>query len=194
MSSSNHTICRNTTCLVAALLLGPLMGHASARGRSFPIEVTGTIIKVNRSKAGFTIQVDDPASILTIGVGLDCKFKQNGTLTSEQILKKGARVKVSYFRTIFTGKIAVEIESNPTPLVKTGIIERIEPADRKLIIRVRGCCQRLFLRWAGNARCIKGEKTVSPKVLRENTPVRVSYYAPPFESKYAVKIEIAPGL
>lgn len=112
MSSGGHSISRNTTCLVAALLLGALPGNASARGRSFPIEVTGTIIKVDRSKAEFTIQVDEPASILTIGVGRDCKFKQKGAIASEQILKKGARVKVSYFSTIFTGKIAVEIESN----------------------------------------------------------------------------------
>jgi hypothetical protein len=178
--------------LVAALLLSALAGHASARGRSFPIEITGTITRFERATQTFTIQVDEPAGILTIGIGRDCKFKQNGAPTGEQILKQGTRVKVSYFSTIFTGKIAVEIESNPSPLVKSGVIEKIEPADRKLTIRGHGCCQRLILRWAENVRCTKRGKTVSPKDLRENTMVRVNYYAPAFESKYAVEIDVEP--
>jgi hypothetical protein len=192
MSSCGHTISWNTTRLVAALLLGAFPGHASARGRSFPIEVTGTIINVDRSKTEFTIRVDEHASILTIGVGRDCKFKQNGMPAVEQILRKGARVKVSYFATIFTGKIAVEIDSNPTSLTKSGIIEKIEPADRKLTIRVSNCSERLVLRWAGNTRWVKNGKTVSPADLRENTTVRVNYYAPAFERNYAVEIEAEP--
>jgi hypothetical protein len=169
-----------------------LPAHASARGRSFPIEVIGTIISVDRSKAEFTIQVDEPARILTIGVGRDCKFIRHGAPVGDEILRRGARVRVNYFSTIFTGKIAVEIESNPRPLVKSGIIEKTEPADRKLTIRVGGCWQRLVLRWAGNAHCIEHGKIVSPNDLRENTMVRVNYYAPPFESKYAVEIEVEP--
>jgi hypothetical protein len=99
---------------------------------------------------------------------------------------------VKYFSTIFSGKIAVQIESNARPLTKSGIIEKIEPADRKLTIRIPGCWQRLILRWAGNVRCVKHGKTVSPKDLRENTMVRVNYYAPAFASKYAVEIEVEP--
>ena len=192
MSSGHHTISRNTACLLAALLLGVLPSHASARGRSFPIEITGTITRFDRATQTFTIQVDEPAGILTIGIGRDCKFKQNGAPTGEQILKQGTRVKVSYFSTIFSGKIAVEIESNPRPPVKSGIIEKIEPTDRKLTVGFPGCRQRLVLRWAGNVRCIKRGKTVSPKDLSENTMVKVNYYAPPFESKYAVEIKVEP--
>jgi hypothetical protein len=190
MSSRDHTIFRNAACLIVALLLGALPSHASARGRSFPIEVTGTIINVDRSRAEFSIQVDEPAGILTIGIGRDCKFIHHGAPAGGEILRRGARARVKYFSTIFTGKIAAEIEANPRPLVKSGIIEKIEPADRKLTIRVPGCWQRLVLRWVRNARCSKHGKTVSPTDLRENTMVRVNYYAPPFESKYAVEIEV----
>jgi hypothetical protein len=182
---------RNTACLIA-LLLGALPVHASARGRSFPIEVTGTILNVDPWRTEFTIQVDEPARILTIAVGRDCKFIRHGAPAQDDILRRGARVRVKYFSTIFMGKIAVQIESNPRPLVKGGIIEKIEPADRKLTIRVPGCWQPLILRWARNASCSKHGKTVSPTDLRENTTVRVNYYAPAFESKYAVEIEVEP--
>jgi hypothetical protein len=175
-----------------ALLLGALPAHASARGRSFPIEVTGTIISVDRGKTEFTIQVDEPARILTIAVGRDCKFIRHGAPARDEILRRGARVRVNYFSTIFTGKIAVKIESNPRPLVQSGIIEKIEPADRKLTIRGSGCCQRLVLRWARNVRCVKRGTTVSLRDLRKNTMVRVNYYAPAFGSKYAVEIEVEP--
>jgi hypothetical protein len=193
--SASNTLERLTIFSLTAFLvisLGPLAPHVSARGRSFPIEITGTILNVDQSKTEFSIEVDEPACILTIGVGRDCKFKRAGAPAGGEVLRRGARVRVNYFSTIFTGKIAVEIESNPRPLVKNGIIEKIEPADRKLTILVGGCCQRLVVRWAGNARCIKRAKTVSPKDLRENTMVRVNYYAPAFESKYAVEIEIEP--
>jgi hypothetical protein len=190
MSKRDHTICRNTALLIAALLFGAMPGHAWARGRSFPIEVTGSIIGVDRGKTEFTIQVDEPARILTIAVGRDCKFIRHGVPAQDDILKRGARVRVKYFSTIFTGKIAVQIESNPRPLIKSGIIEKIEPADRKLTLRVPGCQQRLILLWARNARCSKHGKTVSPTDLRENTTVRVNYYAPAFESNYAVEIEV----
>jgi hypothetical protein len=192
MNSRNYIICRNAAFLVAALLLSTLPDDASARGRSFPIEVTGTIISVDRWKTEFTIQVDEPARILTIAVGRDCKFIRNGAPAQGEILRRSARVRVNYFSTIFTGKIAVGIESNPRPLVQSGIIEKIEPANRKLTIRGRVCCQRLVLHWAGNVRCVKRGKTVSLRDLRENTIVKVNYYAPAFGSKYAVEIEVEP--
>ena len=100
------------------------VGDVVARGRSFPIRVVGTITGFNRTSQMFTIRVDAPVRILAIAVGRDCKFKQHGAPTGEQILKPGARLKVSYFATIFTGKIAVEIESNPVPNRKGTASER----------------------------------------------------------------------
>ena len=104
-----------TAALIAALLFGVFVVHGAARGRSFPIEITGTIKMFDRANHTFVIQSDEPAGLLTIAVGRDCKFIQNGTATGDQILKKGARVRVSYFSTIFTGKVAVKIESHPVP-------------------------------------------------------------------------------
>jgi hypothetical protein len=115
MNNRSHIICRVAPYLIATLLLGPLERDALARGRSFPIEATGTILEIDQQKTTLTIQVDEPAQMLRIAVGRDCKFIQGGIPTDEQILKKGAYVRVSYFSTIFTGKIAVKIESNPTP-------------------------------------------------------------------------------
>jgi hypothetical protein len=99
--------------IVAASFVVLFINEALARGRSFPIEVTGTIIAFDRATHVFTIQVDEPARVLTIAIGRDCKFKRNGAVTSEQIIKLHAHVKVSYFATIFTGNIAVEIELQP---------------------------------------------------------------------------------
>ena len=110
MNSRSDISCRIAAYLIGTLLLGPLTGDALARGRSFPIEVTGTILEIDRSKTTFTIQVDEPAQILTIAVGRDCKFIQGRIPTDERILKKGGHVRVSYFSTIFAGKIAVKIE------------------------------------------------------------------------------------
>jgi DUF917 family protein len=101
------------TALIAASLLGIFVVHVSARGRSFPIEVTGTIRMFDGANHTFTFQSDKRARVLTIAVGRDCKFFQNRAPAGEWILKKGARVRVSYFSTIFTGNIAVKIESNP---------------------------------------------------------------------------------
>lgn len=102
-----------TTAFIAASLLEMFVGHAAARGRSFAIEITGTIVSFDRATQIFTIQIDQPARTLTIAVGRNCKFIQNGVSTGDQILKKAAHVRVSYFATIFTGNIAVKIESNP---------------------------------------------------------------------------------
>src|SRR6516164_4698005 len=100
-----------TICVIA--ISTAFVGHLAARGRSFPIEVMGTIIGFNRTSQMFTIRVWEPGRTLTIAVGRDCKFKEHGAPAAEQILKPGAQVKVSYFATIFTGNIAVEIELNP---------------------------------------------------------------------------------
>jgi hypothetical protein len=86
------------------------------------------IIGFNRTSQMFTIRVDEPARILTIAVGRDCKFKRHGTPAGEQILKPGAGVKVSYFATIFTGNIAVEIELDPVPNTN-GYHRKFEPTE-----------------------------------------------------------------
>jgi hypothetical protein len=179
-------------CVVAASLAGLFINQALARGRSFPIEVTGTIMMVDRPNQTFTIQVDEPSRILTIAVGRDCKFKQNGVPAGEQILKKGARARLSYFSTIFTGNLAVEIEINPKPEFAHGVIEKIEPAHRRLTLRLDRS-RRLVMRWATNAHFINREKTIAPAELREGTAVTVSYYSPGFASKYAVKVEAHPS-
>jgi hypothetical protein len=90
------------------------VGHIAARGRSFPIEITGVIATFDRTNHVFLIQVDRPSRLLTIAEGRDCKFITNGTPSGEQILRKGARLRVKYFATIFTGNIAVKIESDTT--------------------------------------------------------------------------------
>jgi hypothetical protein len=113
-----------TTALIAASLLGLFVAHGIARGRSFPIEVTGTIRMFDRANHIFTFQSDKPARVLTIAVGRDCQFFRNSAPAGEWILKKGARVRVSYFSTIFTGNIAVKIESNP---VRQRVTKRERP-------------------------------------------------------------------
>jgi hypothetical protein len=125
-----------TTALIAGSLLGIFVVHVTARGRSFPIEVTGTIKMFDRANQIFTFQSDKRARVLTIAVGRDCKCFQNGAPTGEWILKKGARVRVSYFSTIFTGNIAVKIELNPVPEVKNSIIEQFDRTGRTPTIRL----------------------------------------------------------
>jgi hypothetical protein len=97
-------------CAVPAFLAVLLVNEVSARSRSYPIEVTGTVVTFDRAKQTFIIRVDDPPRVLTLSVGFECKFNCDGALAGEQILKRGARVKVSYFATIFTGHVAVEID------------------------------------------------------------------------------------
>ena len=174
----------------AVLLLGLWVPEVSARGRSFPAEITGTIRSFDESIQTFTIQVDEPARVFTIAVGRDCEFKEKGAPTGEEILKQGARVKVSYFATIFTGKIAVDIAINPVPKISSGIIESIAPAERTLDIRLADGSRPLRMRWALNARFYKGNGIASAAELREDEQVKVSYFSPAFEAKYAVKIEL----
>jgi hypothetical protein len=183
-----------TVGVIAASLAVLFINEASARGRSFPIEITGTVLSVNRMNHTFTIRADEPARILTIAMGRDCKFKQNGASTGEQILRPGVRVKVSYFATIFTGDIAVAIESNPVPEVRIGTIEKIEAFDRKLEIRLHEDSCHLVLYWAANARVLKAGKRASAADLKERAVVRVSYYSPAFGRKYAIKIELQSAL
>jgi len=95
--------------LIVALLIGPLVNHTFARSRSFALEITGTIATVDQLNHIFTIQIDKSGRILTMAIGRDCKFQANGTPAGEWILKQGVRVKVSYFATIFTGNVVVEI-------------------------------------------------------------------------------------
>jgi hypothetical protein len=97
---------------VVSLFLIPV-DHAIARRPSIPIEVTGVIRSFDKADQTFVIETDEPAKMLTVAVGRYCKFKQNGADTGEKILRRGARVKVNYFATIFTGNIALEIELNP---------------------------------------------------------------------------------
>ena len=85
-------------------------------------EVTGVITTFDQTNHVFRIQVDGPPRLFTIAVRRGCKFIKNGMPAGEQILRKGARVRVSYFATIFTGKIAVKIESNTAAEVRTGVI------------------------------------------------------------------------
>ena len=105
----------------AALLLGLWPSKVSADDRSFPLEITGTIRNFDEPTQMFTVEVDESGRVLTIAVGRDCKFTENGAPTGEKILKQGARVKVSYFATIFTGKIAVDVAINRVPEISSGI-------------------------------------------------------------------------
>ena len=176
-------------CVLAASLGLPFINEALARGRSFPIEITGTIVSFDRADYVFTIKVDEPARVLTVAAGRDCKFKKGGMATEKQVLNRGARVKLSYFATIFTGNIAVEVELNPTPEFATGIIEDVDISDRRLVLSVGPNARHLALRWAPNARFIKTGKPSSAAALRAYSIARVAYYAPSFASKYAVRID-----
>jgi hypothetical protein len=147
---------------------------------------------VDRTNQTFAIEVDQPAQILTLRVARDCKFTHAGTPTGIGILRKGARVKAKYFSTLFTGKLAVEIESNPVPHSERGTVEKIEPTNRTLVIRVSGSSDRIALCWTKNARFVRKGETVSPNDLKNNALVKASYYSPAFERKYAVRIELEP--
>jgi hypothetical protein len=112
---------RITILSAAALLIGLWPSEVSADDRSFPQEITGTIRSFDEPTQTFTVKVDESGRVLTIAVGRDCKFTKNGAPTGEEILKQGARVKVSYFATIFTGKIAVDVAINRVPEISGGI-------------------------------------------------------------------------
>lgn len=176
---------------VVAIGLGPLATDVFARGRSFPIEVTGTIVNVDWTNYEFTLRVDEPARVLVIGLRRDCKFLKNGAPAKMDILKRGAYVKVSYFATIFTGNLAVEIEANPKAELAQGVIERVDPIKRLLTLSLKNS-RSLEVRWAANARFVNYGRVIAPTSLKEGMIVEITYYSPAFESKYAVKIEREP--
>src|ERR1700731_2825945 len=126
-------------CSIATVTLG--------RRRSFPIEVTGKITSVDTAVTHFTMITDQPAGILTLAVGRDCKFMKSGASATEAVLKEGCRIRVSYYSTIFTDRIAVEIEEAPAPEVVIGTVESVDAANRRLIIRVSGTWRPLSLIW-----------------------------------------------
>jgi hypothetical protein len=99
----------------AALLLGLWPFEVSAGDRSLPLEITGTIRSFDEPTQTFTVELDESARVLTIAVGRDCKFTENGAPTGEEILKQGARATVRYFATIFTDKIAVDVAIHRVP-------------------------------------------------------------------------------
>ena len=101
------------------LMVDTCPGELFARGRSFPGEVIGTIIQVDRLNKTFTIRPDGSAQILSIALGKDYKFK-GAPAPREQVLRPGARLRVCYHATLFAGNIAVEIEPNPPPNPKAG--------------------------------------------------------------------------
>jgi hypothetical protein len=98
--------------LAAALLLGLWPSEVSADDRSFPLKIAGRIRSFDEPNQTFAIQLDESATVLTIALGEDCTFTENGAPTGEEILKQGARVQVSYFATIFTGNIAVDVATS----------------------------------------------------------------------------------
>jgi hypothetical protein len=105
----------------AMLLLGLWPSEVSAGDRSFPLEIIGTIRGFDEPTQTFALKVDESARVLTIAVGRDRKFTENGAPTGEEILRQGARVKVSYLATIFTGEIAVDVAINCAPEISGGI-------------------------------------------------------------------------
>ena len=184
----DHRFRITTASIIGALLVGIPTRAALAR-HSFPIEVTGAIISFNRASHTFTIRADEPAKVLAISVGQECKFKQNGTIANEHIMRRGARVKVSYFATIFTGNIAVEIDVNSTLQFATGIIENVDVSDRRLVLSEPDS-RHLTLHWATDASFIRAGKPTSAAALRVTSIAQVAYYAPAFATKYAVKIDL----
>jgi hypothetical protein len=175
--------------LVAASHVVLFVNGALARGRSFPIEVTGTILNVDRTNCECTLRVDEPDRVLRMGPRRDCKFLKNGAPAKTDILKKGAYVKVSYFATIFTGNLAVEIELNPKPEIESGTVEEIDIPHRRLILAVGPNLRHLAFRCAANASFIKAGKPTSAAALTVGSIATATYYAPAFASKYAVKID-----
>jgi hypothetical protein len=180
---------RTVICFAVSVSFVLSAVHSFARGRSFPIEITGTIIRFDRADQTFTIRADQPANVFKIAVRYDCKFKRSGVATGEQIMRPGAQVKVSYFATIFTGNLAVEIETDPVAEVKTGLIEKIDPLDRNIRVRLYDDPCDFALHWAVDARFLKDGKIVAPTALKTGAVVRLTYFSPAFASKYAVKVE-----
>ena len=126
---------------VAALLLGLWPSEVSADDRSFPLVITGTIRNFDEPTQKLTVEVDESARVLTMAVGRDCKFTENGAPTGEEILKQGARVTVSYFATIFTGNIAVDVAMNRVPEISGGIFAARARRSQTLVHLQSGALQ-----------------------------------------------------
>ena len=175
--------------ILVALQFGPLGCSVLAKGRCFPIETTGVIRSVDTAQKTCQVQLDEPSRILTIGYRRDCTFIRHGEQTkSPDFLKKGEHVKVSYFATIFTGNLATEIEANPEPQWVRGVVERIDPASRRLTLRLQGS-RPFVVRWAASAHFANGGSPIAPTKLKQGMTVEVGYYAFEFENNYAVKVE-----
>lgn len=166
---------------------------ALARGRSFLREATGVVTEVSNNGPLFTFAVDEPAEVLSLAVGRDCKFSHAGRATPAAVLRKGMRAKISYYSTIFTGKIALEIDADPVPKVENGIIESVEPAARKLSIRSIDASRSHSFRWAPAVRITQSGRRVSSRALTVQRRVTISYFDPDFGRKYIVEIRIQPG-
>jgi hypothetical protein len=174
---------------VTGLALCPVATVTFARGRSFPIEVTGTVTSVDRAITHFTMATDQPAGVLALAISRDCKFTRSGVPVTKAILKKGCNIKASYCSTIFTGKIAVEIDGAPAPEMVIGVVESVDAVNKRLSIRVSGNGHSLTFICTSRTRFMLGRHTASANYLRAGLPVRVSYYALEFVPKYAVAVE-----
>ncbi len=163
-----------------------------ARGRSFPTEVTGIVTSVDRAITHFTMTTDQPAGVLALAIGRDCKFMKSGAPATEAVLKEGCHIKASYYSTIRTGKIAVEIDGAPVPEMVIGVVESVDAVNKRLSIRVSGNWRPLTLIWTSRTRFMQGRHTASANYLHTGLPVRVSYYALEFVPKYAVAVEEKP--
>jgi hypothetical protein len=175
------------------IVLCSLSPDTWARGRSFPEEATGIIRSVQNGGLTFTLATDEPARILKLAVGESCKFSHAGVPADVDIIRNNARIKVSFFSTVFTGRVAVEIESDPVPQEAIGIVEEIDTANRRLVVRFIDSSRRRIVRWAVTSRFVKHGRTASAKELHKNRPIKLSYYSPAFASRYAVRIELEPN-
>jgi hypothetical protein len=179
----------NLLLISAAIFMAtPFATVASARGRSFPSEMTGTIQDFDRLTQTFVLEADQPAKMLKIGLRDDCKFLKSSRPAGAEVLRKGMRVKVSYFATIFTGNLAVAIEAEPKAKSARGVIKRIEPTSRTLALWVDNS-REFVVRWTTKAHFISEGRVIRPETLTEGAIADVSYYSPVFGARYAVTVE-----
>ena len=71
-------------------------------------------------------------------------------------------MQASYFATIFTGNLAVEIEAHPKAKSAHGVIKRIEPTNRRLTFWL-GNSREFVMQWTTNAHFINGGRFIRPK-------------------------------
>jgi hypothetical protein len=191
--SNNNLLRYRALARLLTIFLCFLSPDLWARGRSFPLEATGIITSVENGGLTFTLVTDEPARILRLAVGESCKFSHAGAPADVGIIRNTACVKVSFWSTVFTGRVAVEIESDPVPQVAIGFIDEIDTANRRLVVRLVDSSHRLIVRWAVRSRFVKQGHTASANDLRKNKSIKLSYFSPAFADKYAVRIEIEPN-